>query len=452
MGLPALTSTLRIFPSRAALEQALAASLGAADVAVADGFVTFSGLADLLAGGARVAASSVMARFVVRQAMAKGPARYRALASDAVAVRGVHGALLELRSCGITSAVVERTPGEAPPELAELLAILKAYEDGLAAHQLVDDADKWREAVLAVARGDMPPQLAGVRQVVVEGDADLFGSRREMLTAFAARGVAVRVRLPFDAECAADFAWSEASLSVLEARDADNAVSIALDARRMTAQPRVMHVPEPSEEARRVAMQIAEWLAAGVPASAIAVATPDPEGVGELILDALSRNGIPAHPSRGRPVIRVRRVAAVLAAMGLRIGNFRREELLDVWLALGAAVSDERGSISVTRLAREVRASGARSLEVRAYREALQQVARTRFGSRAAESGDTRSERIADALDTFIAGWGSLPEVASLGDHIAALAPLIAAVRAAEPRDIGDADDSDGMTAGGYHR
>jgi hypothetical protein len=129
--------------------------------------------------------------------------------------------------------------------------------------------------------------------------------------------------------------------------------------------------------------------------------------------------------------------------MGLRIGKFRREDLLDVWLALGAPVDGDSGAISVTRLAREVRASGARSLEVRAYREALQQAARTRFGAR--ESAEARSARIADALDAFIAGWSNLPERAPLGEHIASLAPLVAAVRSS-PRD-GDADDAEGMSA-----
>jgi len=53
MGLPARATVLRIFPSREALEHAVVEAAGD-DAFVAEGFITFSGLADLLAGGARL--------------------------------------------------------------------------------------------------------------------------------------------------------------------------------------------------------------------------------------------------------------------------------------------------------------------------------------------------------------------------------------------------------------
>ena len=440
MGLPARATTLRIFPSRAALEHALVAAAGHS-VFVAEGYVTFSGLADLLAGGARLAAGSVVIRMLVREVMRHGPEHFRRFAHDPIAVRAVHGALLELRTCGLTGAVLAKQTKKLSAELGELVSVLLAYEKLLAEKKLVDDADKWRDAVLAVAKGELPPQLSEVREVIVEGDADLFGSRGDLLRAFAARGYEVTVRIPYDSDLAADFGWSEASLAVIEKTAQESRhLEVIHDPRPMVAAPRVVHVPEPAEQARRVAAIVAAWLAQGVPADGIAVATPDPDGLGELIAEAMLRFGVPAHARRGVPAGRVRRVAAIIGALGLGAGGYRREELLDVWLALAEPVHGH----SPHRVAREIRASGARSPAVRGYRDALTAKAHTRFGG--AGAGAERADAYATAVESFIARWDAPSKVSSLRKQVESLVALVEEVRGRPPHRA-DPDDDEGMTA-----
>ena len=429
-GLPAYASTLRIFPSRAALEHALVAEGRAA--LVADGFVTFQSLHDAIVGAARVAAGHIAGRLLVRSVLLTGPARYRAFAADPLAVRAMHGALLELRAAGLSPKHVAKKRDD-DTGINDLLSVLAAYEDGLAKHQLVDDADKQREAVLAVARGELPPSLAAVRSIVVEGCGDLFGSRLDLLSAFAVRGVSVRVRLPFDTARRADFAWPEASLAMLEARaqqggrhsgralDAHvQAIEVEHDARPVRAAVRVCHVPEPAEEARRIAATVVGWMHAGVPANAIAVATPDTDGLAELVVQALERFDVPVRARRGVSAMRTRRVAALIGALQLPAIDFRREELLDAWMALGEPVDFDGGTISVAEVARKVRESGARSRSIRSYREALLAIAQGRRAS--SDAPMRRAVAIADALDAFIARFAALPERASLAEHVRALA------------------------------
>ncbi len=440
MGLPARTTTLRIFPSRAALEHALVDAAGA-DALVAEGFVTFSGLADLLAGGARLAAGSVVIRMLVREVMLRGPEHFQRFAHDPIAVRAVHGALLELRTCGLTGSVLSKAKKKLSGELDELVDVLIAYEALLAQKRLIDDADKWRDAVLAVAKGDLPPPLAEVREVIVEGDADLFGSRGDLLRAFAARGHEVTVRIPYDSDLPADFSWSEASLAVIEKTAQQSAhLEVVHDPRPLVATPRVLHVPEPAEQARRVAATVAAWLAEGVPADGIAVATPDPDGLGELIAEAMQRFGAPAHTRRGLPAGRVRRVSAVIAAVGLGVGGYRREELIDAWLALGEAVNGH----SPQRVAREVRAAGARSPAVRDYRDALTAKAHTRFGG--AGAGAERAEAYASAIEAFMLRWSEPAKAPSLRRQLASLVALVEDVRRRPPQRA-DLDDDEGLTA-----
>ncbi len=440
MGLPARTNTLRLFPSRAALEHALVRAAGG-DALSAEGFVTFSGLADLLAGGARLAAGSVVIRMLVREVMRNGPEHFRKFAHDPIAVRAVHGALLELRTCGLTGVVLGKSKKKLSAELGELISVLTAYEKMLADKRLVDDADKWREAVLAVAQGNLPPQLAEVREVIVEGDADLFGSRGDLLRAFAARGYQVTIRIPWDDAQKADFAWSEASLAVIEKTAQQSAnLSVEHDPRSMIAKPRVIHVPEPAEQARRVASTVAAWVSAGTPPDAIAIATPDPEGLGELIVDAMQRFNVPVHARRGLPAGRVRRVAAVIAAVGLGVGGYRREELLDAWVALGSPID----GASPSRVAREVRASGARSPAVRDYREALTAKANTRFS--ASDEASARAAAYAGALEEFMQRWSAPSKATSLRAQVGALVGLVDEVRSRAPYRA-DADDEEGLAS-----
>ncbi|MBC7792271.1 MAG: hypothetical protein H7Z43_01065, partial [Clostridia bacterium] len=430
---------LRIFPSRAALEHAIAAD--GRDALVADGFVTFQSLVDQLVGGARVAAGNIAGRMLVRAVLTRGPERYRRLASDPLAVRAMHGALLELRMCGVTAEVAAR--GKTEPALVDLLAVLAAYEDGLASQQLLDDSDKQRDAVLAVARGDLPPALASICAIRVEGEGDLFGSRLDLLAAFAARGVHVHVRLPFDAERRADFAWSEATLSMMEGRWQSNvrdggraldghlqALEIIHDPRSCVASVRVQHVPEPAEEARRIAATVVEWLYAGIPANAIAVVTPDADGLGELLVRALERFDVPVRPRRGESIARVHRVAALLGALQLPAFDFRREELLDAWSALGEPVVFDDARIAISEVAREVRASGARSRSIRSYREALVSIAMGRRESAFSDKHARRANAIADALDAFIRRFATLPHSAPLIEHVRAVQRLIEGLQA----------------------
>lgn len=445
-GLPRLPTTLRLFSSRLALEQSVRCAEGGA--VATDSLLTFSSLTDLLGAGPGRSLHPVAGRLLVRALLLRMPQPLRAMATEPSGVRSVHRALLELRSAGLVGERLRGVSGS--PALRAIAELLVGYEAALAERGVADEADRQRQAVLAIARWAVPPALHQVRSVVVEGEADLFGARLDILRAFAAAGVSVRVVLPWDDARRAGFTWPEASAHALEARAVER-LEVTFDARlgegplaplraaqfsggHAAAPVRVLHCAGEREQARQIAAQIVGWLRRGVPCDQIAVVTPDVDGLGAHVVRALRAAGVPAYCRRGPALLEQPQIAAVLAGLLAAERGFSREELLDVWCVLGRDVETPEGIWPPDRVAAEVRRAGARSARVRPYRQALIEQARRDEAWLGPMSSPVASA-LADALDDFMAGFSAFAEAAPLTVHLAALGRLLRGVpwRAASP-------------------
>ena len=149
--LPRRPRQVTILPTRLALEQKTAA-LPANTAAPSDGFAVFADVFDRLGVPAgRRYASPAVCMFVLRKLLAHSEGPWHARAHDPFAVRALLRALNELRQAGITAGHV--VASSASSALTAIVAVLAEYERTLDALGLFDDADREREAVLAVLRG-----------------------------------------------------------------------------------------------------------------------------------------------------------------------------------------------------------------------------------------------------------------------------------------------------------
>ncbi|MBI3179066.1 MAG: hypothetical protein HYZ27_05355, partial [Deltaproteobacteria bacterium] len=380
--------------------------------------------------GGRRYASPLVARIVTRAVMLETPGWPRASAHDVYDVRAVQTAMAELRGAGISS---ERLAGATSEALRTLCDLLARYEGALDAAGLADDADWERQGILAAAQGRWPAQLSGVTRVSVEGGASLFGARADLLRVLVARGLRVEVRLPWDSSRATAFSWPDASMTHVETLGVQ--VEIAHDARSglgplaelraaqftravvSGAPVTLLHAASRGEHVRAVAHHVALWIREGVPPDEIAVATPSPDALGPLLVRELRAVGVPAIMRRGLALAQSGPGRVLTQALRLPALAFPREELLELWQALGRTVASDTGPISAERLAHWVRQSGARSQRLLGYREALTALAqRGEKSSRGLSVAAARA--IADALEALMHVLNGVPEQAALVEQL----------------------------------
>lgn len=455
--LPPCPRQLRIFPSRRAAAHAL--TLGSGDCIETAGLTTFAdlyrGLGDLIG---RHLISSVHRLVLLRHLLCRSSGWLREVGSDLGQVRVATAAVAELRNAGITAAHLDLAG--ASPALTGLGDLLGRYEAALDAARLCDEADLQRQAVLKAAQGELPPIWRQVREITVEGGGDLVGAPLHLLTALAARGAAVRVRMPWDPRRPHAFAWPEASLAAVEAetrvtlevqpdpRVGDGPLA-ALRAAQFTAAVvggaplRLRPVGSGEEEARLVALEVRRFLQRGAAPEKIAVATPDLDRYGPSLVRALRANGVYAALCRGVRLTTTRVARILDLALRLPEQGYPREALLDLFCDLGESVAVGRHRLASAEVARWVRRSGARSARLGGYRRALVELGNERDGMHAATA-----TAVADAVDRLSALVDAVPAAASLAEHARALAPLVAAATGPAAHAHVWPDDPDGALHG----
>jgi len=459
-GLPPHPEQLRVFPSRLAVDRWLRLEPG--ECSTLSGVTTFGALLESLGSlGSSRYAPPLLCRVLLRTLLASSTGWMRDAARDPFAVRAVHRAVVELRQAGVTSGhLVGRSIS---PGLAALAGLLARYEGALGDASLADDADWQRSGVLATAEGRVPASLARVRRVTVEGGASLFGARIDLLAALAARGVAVEVRLPWDDERAELFAWPEASLTNLESRTSlDVAVTFddrvgsgplaALRAAQFTdavvpdAPARLLQAPSRAEHGRLIAAQVSAWLRDGVAADDVCVAVANLDDLGPVVTVALDAVGVPAYMRRGERLRHTAPGRSLVAALRLAEQEFPREPLLELWRALGRQVETPAGARGPAEVAAAVRAAGVRSQRLPGFRAGLVARATQRARRSGADDALVEANAVADALGGVIDSVAALPEVAPLGDQVAALEELIGALGLSGPELVAG-DDCDLLRA-----
>ena len=241
------------------------------------------------------------AMLLVRQVLAAAGAPWDEWAHDVWAVNRIYHTLSELRRAGVTAETFKALPREA--DLHTFKPLLGAYEQRLEAAHFFDDSDVERHAVWAVTQGQWPIAFDVLTQVQVQGVAELIGARLDVLNAFAARGLSVRVLIPWDGQRTTTFAWPELGLHALEAR-AHPSIDIQFDDRigggqlaplrqAQGSEAEVVHdaaatlhvYKSGSDEVRAGVAQIIQWWRQGVAPEDMAIVTPDMTGQGQKILD-----------------------------------------------------------------------------------------------------------------------------------------------------------------------
>ncbi len=375
MHLPPLPHKLTFHPTPLSVRQA---HTGRAEtVVVLDGEMTFADFWPLFdgAGKGRTLPAPEARRLVRQLLQCSATAAWQRHADDAWAVARVHDALTELRLAGVTAKALASSE-----KLTALAAFLRAYENALQAHRWLDAADLQRLAVLQVAQGAMPPSLREVTQVEVLAGTELLGARLDVLRAFAARGVPVRVHMPWDEDRPHAFAWTEGLLHALETRGhlgmtlsfsprhgrgALRSIVSALYTGEVAAAPVagksgpvvVRRAPAGLQHAESVAAQVAAWLAADVPAQTIAVVVPQAAMATEVVR-ALHGAGIGCAHSAQRSLAQSRIARLFLAGLRAPDGLASGVWWAELWETCGTTVRTPEATWSPGRVARALRRAG----------------------------------------------------------------------------------------------
>lgn len=348
-------------------------------------------------------------------------------------------ALDELRGAGITAGHFAHVPPHArlSSEAGAVVALLGAYERALAAGNLFDDADRQREAVLAVATGKARHAVA-LRRVMVEGGGAVVGSRLDLLRALAARGVDVCIRVPFDAQRRAAFALGDATLHYIESAAAEAHLTLVHDDRVGTGPlaklRRVQFTDETApgapvsllraasvfEHGALAASSVSRWLAAGTPPQAIAVATRDMEGMGRAVVAALTDRGIAAHLRAPRRLSAFPAARVVMGALELADADFARERFIDLWRALDRVIDTPAGPFSPERVATLLRQAGVRSTRVNDYGPTLAAFVARQAGHASTSGLAAALESVQAALRRVQGELAALPEQGSVAAQLAA--------------------------------
>ncbi|MFN2383972.1 MAG: PD-(D/E)XK nuclease family protein [Gemmatimonadota bacterium] len=277
--------------------------------------------------------------------------------------RALGAALAELRQAGLTAEqLAQATPGRR--RLTALAAALHAYESRLAAGGWWDDAATVQAAAAAITAGAWPP--GGIDDLVVEGLTDVTQLQGELLRALARRSRTVRIKVPFDPDNAAPYAyvypyikaWEELAdpgldieitfypennepgdpgVSPNPARD----VLLARFGREQGAAGaagpvdggvELVLAADPEDEVCRLAEWVAEQARRGVRLEEIGVVVAGGRGYWPAIARAFGRHGVTYHARRFAPLTETPLFAAMLRPFRLLENGFRRDDL-KAWAA-----------------------------------------------------------------------------------------------------------------------
>ncbi|MBN1961965.1 MAG: PD-(D/E)XK nuclease family protein [Deltaproteobacteria bacterium] len=375
-------------PSRLAQAQKIAELAKDNAVITSDSVVVFADLFARLGTviGRRYAAP-IVCSLLLRRLFLESDGPWQGRANDPYAIDAFSHALNEIRAAGITTGhFANYNQKKISPELAAIIAVLTKYEQAFDEYNWFDDADKEREAILAVLRGH--PYITNLKSVHVANGTELFGSRLDLLAAFSKRGLVVDVQLPYDNERRTSFAWPEASLHRIEASNASK-IEIKYDnligsgplahfrqvqfTKKMApkAPVQLIEVNDVSEHARATAEIVKKWLEAGVTPNSIVIVVADYETHATAIMRELASFDIATKLPQGIALISTRAGEAILTALKLAEQEVQRESLIDLWFYLERWVKTNKASWSTTQVVRKLRRSGVRSNRIGGYRNSL---------------------------------------------------------------------------------
>ena len=370
----------------------------------------------------------------------------RASACDPRSVKAAQRALDELRSSGITAEHLRRA--QLPATATALVSLLAQYGQALDAAGLFDDADRQRDAVLAVAQG-RAPWLAAYRDVTVEGGATFFASRTDLLRALAARGGDVTARVPFDPERRAAFAWAEAALHHLESCTAGTArLEVRLDSRTREgplaelraaqfssrtveqAPVKVLRVGSMREHAQAAGLAVLRWIESGIAPHDIVIAMPSgvEQSMGPAVVRELAQLGVAARLRHGPRLSRTRPARALMLALEAPQRGYLRDDIIALLDDLSFEVATPLGAFGPERLAELLRQAGVRSARVGGYRAPLLAWAKREGKRRDGEAFEAAVTAVADALEQLMATLARVAESASPHEQLASALALAQAL------------------------
>src|SRR5260221_4140246 len=348
---------------------------------------------------------------------------------------------------------------DVPERMAALARTLLAARRILDAAGLAEPHRAVQLALESFAAGRLPPLLDRITEVQFEGILDWTPLRLRLAQQLSTR-LRVRVRLPWSPDKPALTEALEPTLRAFE-RLGDGpelelydpaAGPLAPFLQRLFApsgEPRdgpveLISCASPLAQAREVARRCAQLLAAGAAPESIAVAARTlAGGMAEELSAALERAGIPWRERRGRPALLAAPVRLALSLLELSGQDFPREALIDLLSSRLLFLREEGEHLPPQAIARVLREAHVRD-----------DATSGGFAGRLAELGVRRQRKERSAGDVqetaaraqrAIAALRSLPELATLRDHAAALFSLLSRwglqkrIRTAESGSLGPA-------------
>jgi hypothetical protein len=347
---------------------------GAINACTLRGHMTFAGLWQQLGSAALQPPLSVAAQVLLLRELCQrdgNDVATCAQSSDFAHMQATASALETLRQVGITAKQLQLGPqqraawGAEGVALSDLAALMERYEDTLFRRGLADAADVQRQIILEVAQGWLPQALRSVRHIEVWAGTEVLGARLDLLSAFAARGIHVKIWAalgtgasytpeavrPSPRGRAAAFAYPEALVHLMEARG-HSSLSIAFDARTGEGPLQALRAAQFTDrqisvapvEVRRtgggqahrrdVLNTVVGWLREGVPSHAIAVVVPSPDDAAPLLLLAQSM-GLPLHCLPQRALSQSPITRALLRGLSLQKNALSVAVAIDVYSVLG---------------------------------------------------------------------------------------------------------------------
>jgi RecB family exonuclease len=412
-------ATLHLHASEAALEATLARALAAAGtrtaVEVGHGLGSVPRL--LREAGAESTLHPLAERLLLREAQRRGGASR------------LHALLAALRTAGISPASLREVaprllgaPGADARRLAEALA---DYEAQLG--DRLDHAGGVRAALANIARGPLP-SLAEVDLVVVHA-APLDPLERALVEALLASGRTVRCQVPAPVRSGVrggaavyEDTLEAAAASALRALEAIG--DARLEAARFECGagplPTIHAAAAPALEAREIARQVRDRVAAGAAPDEVVVVADDHRRRME-IARALSRYGVPVE-SPGGAALDSGALRVVLALYRLAEEGIARDRLVDLLGSpyLEGGLLNEGRWISPGRVARTVREVVPAAADLAGHRAALERWAAGAPAPRRAERDAIRAHVLALAE-----GIAALPATTTVAHHLAALRALL---------------------------
>lgn len=259
----------------------------------------------------------------------------RRLFGPGIAGSGASGAigaaLAEIRMAGLAAEDLI-APSRGSRRVRALACALDAYERRLAALDVWDDADAYREAAGVIRRGEWPGQLDALE---VRGLYKVTRVEGDLLVALARQARRVRIHVPFEPHEEEATAYAFTYLHLWE-EVVDPGLDIEIvhlpppddSAREISIEP----AADPADEARRLAAWVRRRVEEGCPLEEVGVVVAGGAGIPPRLVRELRRRGVPCQARRGDPLAETPFFAALTLPFRLLEESFPRAGI-EAWVA-----------------------------------------------------------------------------------------------------------------------